>query len=46
LDTAAQLNGDVLDAPLPMQDGGFDLAALNTIAARFNPDALEVVEDD
>lgn len=46
LDTAAHLIDDVLDASLPMQHGSFDLAALNAIAARFEPGALEVVEDD
>ncbi len=44
LDTAASQLGNVL--PLPPTQGAFNLAELNAIAARFNPDSLEVVEDD
>ncbi|MCC6795352.1 MAG: o-succinylbenzoate synthase [Candidatus Hydrogenedentes bacterium] len=44
LDTAASQLENVL--PIPLPQGAFNLAELNTIAARFNPGALEVVQDD
>ena len=43
LDTSAALLENIL--PLPLPRGAFDLAELNAIAARFTPDALEVVQD-
>ncbi|MCC6153951.1 MAG: o-succinylbenzoate synthase [Candidatus Hydrogenedentes bacterium] len=44
LDTAAsQLDNGL---PIPLPQGVFNLEELNSIAARFNPDALEVVQDD
>lgn len=44
LDTASSQLGNVL--PLPVPRGAFDLTELNAIAARFTPNALEVVEND